>query len=113
MKALINHGDGSYHASKVFAVVNDKIDNKWDAGYGFRYLVFDENNKLYFQDKYANIQKNIDSNIEKLRMNLTNETAQLAINKAKNHIENELKKDRTLHIRYINESIDALKEIDL
>ena len=72
-----------------------------------------EDAKKESENYSKNIQKNIDSNIEKLRMNLTNETAQLAINKAKNHIENELKKDRTLHIRYINESIDALKEIDL
>lgn len=56
-------------------------------------------------------QKAIDTNIEKLRSNITNETAQAAINKAKNHIENLLKEDRSLHIKYINESIDELKKV--
>ena len=60
MKALINHGDGTYHASKVFAIINDKIEDKWKAGYYYRYLVFDENNnKLYFQDEYAHNTKYI------------------------------------------------------
>ncbi len=58
-------------------------------------------------------QKAIETNTEKLRLNLTNETAQTAINMAKNHIEKLLKEDRNLHIRYINESIEALKGIDL
>ena len=58
-------------------------------------------------------QKAIATNIEKLRLNLTNETAQTAINKAKNHIENLLKEDRNLHIKYINESIESLKGIEL
>ena len=55
-------------------------------------------------------QKAINTNIEKLKLNLTNETAQTALNMAKNHIEKLLKEDRSLHIKYINESIDALKE---
>ena len=58
-------------------------------------------------------QKAIDTNIEKLRMNLTNETAKTAINKAKTHIENLLKEDRSMHIKYINESIESLNGIDL
>lgn len=58
-------------------------------------------------------QKAIDTNIEKLRINLTNETAQTAINKAKEHIENMLKEDRSLHIKYINESIDSLNGVDI
>ena len=56
-------------------------------------------------------QKAINTNIEKLRLNLTNETAQTALNLAKNHIEKLLKEDRNLHIKYINESIDSLKGI--
>jgi len=58
-------------------------------------------------------QKAIETNTEKLKMNLTNETAQAAINMAKDHIEKLLKEDRNLHIKYINESIDALKGIKL
>ncbi len=58
-------------------------------------------------------QKAIDTNIEKLRLNLTNETAQIVLDKAKNHIEKLLKEDRNLHIKYINESIEALREVNI
>ena len=51
--------------------------------------------------------------MEKLRLDLTNDTAQKAIDKARNHIEKMLKEDRKLHIKYINESIDQLKGIKL
>ena len=58
-------------------------------------------------------QKAIKTNLEKLRLDLTNDTAQKAIDKARNHIEKMLKEDRKLHIKYINESIDQLKGIKL
>lgn len=58
-------------------------------------------------------KKAIETNIEKLRLNLTNETAQIVLDKAKNHIEKLLKEDRSLHIRYINESIEALREVNI
>ena len=60
-----------------------------------------------------NLKAAIDSNIEKLKLNLTAKTAQQAIEMAKNHIEKQLDGNKELHIRYINESIDALKGIDL
>lgn len=60
-----------------------------------------------------NLKATIDSNIEKLKLNLTAKTAQQAIDMAKNHIVKQLDGNRDLHIRYINESIDALKGIDL
>lgn len=62
MKAIIIHKDGTFHASKVFAVLNDKIDDEWEACYYFKYLVLDENNsKLYFQDEYAHGTKYIET----------------------------------------------------
>ena len=60
-----------------------------------------------------NLKAAIDSNIEKLKLNLTAKTAQQAIEMAKNHIEKQLDGNKELHIRYINESIDALKGIAL
>ena len=60
-----------------------------------------------------NIKATIDSNIEKLKLNLTTKTAQQAISMAKKHVEEQLEEKRELHIRYINESIDALKGVDL
>ncbi len=60
-----------------------------------------------------NLKAAIDSNIEKLKLNLTAKTAQQAIEMAKNHIEKQLDGNKELHIRYINESIDALKGVDL
>ena len=110
MKALINHGDGSYHASKVFAVVNDKIDNKWDAGYCFRYLVFDENNKLYFQDKYANIQKNI----ETLLLIFDNDSSDMTLNEngigKVNCISNDELEDIINSGNYTNELLEKCKK---
>ena len=58
-------------------------------------------------------QKAIETNIEKLRLDLTNDTAQKAIERARNHIEKLLKEDRSLHIKYINESIEQMKGIEL
>lgn len=60
-----------------------------------------------------NTQKTIDTAIENLRINLTNETAQKAVELAKQHVKKQLADNRELHIRYINESIDALKGVDL
>lgn len=54
-------------------------------------------------------QKAINTNIENAKLNLTNETAQTALEMAKNHIEKLLKEDRSLHIKYINKSIELLK----
>jgi len=59
------------------------------------------------------VQRTIDTNIKNLKKDITTETAQKALNMAKNHIENELKKDRSLHIKYINESIETLKDLSL
>ena len=52
-----------------------------------------------------NIKATIDSNIEKLKLNLTTKTAQKAISMAKKHVEEQLEGNRELHIKYINESI--------
>ena len=60
-----------------------------------------------------NLKAAIDSNIEKLKLNLTAKTAQQAIEMAKNHIEKQLDGNKELHIRYINESIDALNGVKL
>ena len=56
-------------------------------------------------------EKAIKTNTERLKLNLTNETAQASINLAKKHIQNLLEEDRNLHIKYINESIDKLGKI--
>ncbi len=42
MKVLIRLGQGKYYASKVFAIINNKIDDKQKAGYSYQYLVFNE-----------------------------------------------------------------------
>ena len=62
--------------------------------------------------KDNNLSVSVGTNIEKLRMNLTDETAQESIRLAKNHIVKQLDDNRDLHIRYINESIDALKGVE-
>ena len=59
------------------------------------------------------IQATIESNIEKLKLNLTSKTAQQALEMAKKHVEEQLEENRELHIRYINESIDALNGVNL
>ena len=58
-------------------------------------------------------KKAISTSAEKIRINLTNDTAAKALNIAKLHIEKQLENDRSLHMKYINESIDSLKEVDL
>ena len=53
-------------------------------------------------------KKAIKTNSEKLRLNLTNETAEASLDLAKKHIQKLLDEDRNLHIKYINESIETL-----
>lgn len=72
-----------------------------------------EDAKVQSKSFSDNTKKAIDTNIQKLRMSVTEETAQTAINMAKSYIEGELEKDRSLHIKYINESIDALKGVNI
>ena len=57
-------------------------------------------------------EKTIESNIKSLKTEITKETAQQAIKEAEEHIKSELKKDSSLHERYIDESLDALESID-
>jgi F0F1-type ATP synthase membrane subunit b/b' len=60
-----------------------------------------------------NLQKTIKTNAEALKLDLTVKTAQTAIELAKNYIEDELKNDKSLHIKFINESIEALSGVEL
>ena len=57
------------------------------------------------------LKKTKENNIKALKQELTQKTAQAALVLAKEHIVNELKKDRNLHIKFINESIEALNGV--
>lgn len=62
MKALIRLRNGKYYASKVFAILNNKIEDKWEAGYSFQYVVFDEKNEnLIVQNEYEQNTKHINT----------------------------------------------------
>lgn len=93
---------------KVYETINHSVQNAVIVG---EKLVSDA--KIQAEGIEKSTQKSIETNIEKLRMNVTAETAESALNIAKEYIVNEFKKNRDLHIRYINESIEALKEIEL
>ena len=58
------------------------------------------------------LRKTIDGNIKALKLNLSNKTADAAVNLAKKHIINELQKDKNLHMKFINESIEALNGVE-
>ncbi|GEM_PF-6501130 len=58
-------------------------------------------------------QKAIDANIANAKLHITNETAEKAVNLAKKHIVNELNKDRNLQIKYINESLENLRNTNV
>ncbi|MCD8377277.1 MAG: hypothetical protein LUB59_00650 [Candidatus Gastranaerophilales bacterium] len=59
------------------------------------------------------VQKTIDGNIKALRLKLSDRTAKAALMIAKKHIQSELDKDKSLHIKFINESIEALNGVEL
>ena len=59
------------------------------------------------------LQKTIDGNIKALNLNLSNKTAEASIQLAKKHIEKELENNKDLHMKFINESIDALNGVKL
>lgn len=61
----------------------------------------------------SSVEKTISSNIETTRLNLINDIADKVIEKSRTYIENRLKEDRSLHMKYITESIDALREVGL
>lgn len=59
------------------------------------------------------LEKTIDSNIKALNLNLSNKTAEASIQIAKKHIVKELENNKDLHMKFINESIDALNGVKL
>lgn len=60
-----------------------------------------------------NTKKAVDAGIKSLKLNLTSKTADAAIKIAKKYIEDELKDNKDLHLKYINESIEALNGVEL
>lgn len=59
-----------------------------------------------------NLDKIVESNQKAVQNNLREETAQTAVKVAQDYIEDKLANDRTLHIKFINESIDALNGVE-
>lgn len=92
---------------EVYETINHSVQNAVIVG---ERLIKDAEKQAESYDKTT--KRAIETNIEKLRMNLTDETAQESIRLAKNHIVKQLDDNRDLHIRYINESIDALKGVE-
>ena len=56
-------------------------------------------------------KKAIESNIKTVKTDIMKETAEEALFLAEQHIKSELERDPNLHIKYINESIDAIEGI--
>ena len=59
------------------------------------------------------VKKTEESEIKSLNDTLREKTARAAIKLAQNRVETELKNNRDLHMKFINESIDALKGVEL
>lgn len=45
MKVIVKLDNDKYYASKVFAIINNNLDDEYDKGWKYQYLVFDENNQ--------------------------------------------------------------------
>ena len=58
-----------------------------------------------------NSKKAIDANIKTVKTEIVKETAEEALSLAEQHVKSELERDPNLHIKYINESIDAIEGI--
>ena len=59
-----------------------------------------------------NLDKIVESNQKAVKNNLTEKTAKTAVKIAQDYIEEKLENDRSLHIKFINESIDALNGVE-
>lgn len=59
------------------------------------------------------VEKTEETETKTLKNSLTEKTARAAIKLARNRVETELKNNRDLHMKFINESIDALKGVEL
>lgn len=59
-----------------------------------------------------NLDKIVESNQKAVKNSLTEKTAKTAVKIAQDYIEDKLENDRTLHIKFINESIDALSGVE-
>jgi F0F1-type ATP synthase membrane subunit b/b' len=59
-----------------------------------------------------NLDKIIESNQKSVQNKLNEKTAKASIEIAKNYIQERLQNDRTLHIKFINESIDELNGVE-
>ena len=93
---------------KVFEILNKADKNATIVG---EKLVDDAKRQAVEFDKA--LQKTIDGNIKALNLNLSNKTAEASIKLAKKHIEKELENNKDLHMKFINESIDALNGVKL
>ncbi len=59
-----------------------------------------------------NLDKIVESNQKAVQNSLKEETAQSAVKVAQDYIEDKLENDRSLHIKFINESIEALNGVE-
>ena len=64
------------------------------------------------QNLNSSLQKIIDTNAKTLNLKLTNKTVNTVIAITKQHIQKELESDKSLHMKFINDSIDALKGVN-
>lgn len=72
-----------------------------------------QNAELSIKNLNDNLKQTIDTNAKALNIKMTNKTIDTILEVTKQHIQKELKSDKTLHFKFINESIDALKGVDL
>lgn len=72
-----------------------------------------EDAKKQVEEFDKNTKKTVETNIKSLKISLTNRTANTAIQLAQKHIKDELKSNKDLHLRFINESIEALNGVEL
>ena len=93
---------------EVFEILNKADKNATIVG---EKLVDDAKRQATEFDKA--LQKTIDGNIKALNLNLSNKTAEASVQLAKKHIEKELENNKDLHMKFINESIDALNGVKL
>lgn len=59
-----------------------------------------------------NLDKIVESNQKAVKNSLREKTSQTAVKIAQDYIEDRLENDRSLHIKFINESIDALNGVE-
>ena len=124
MNVIVKNNDGTYYASKVFGIINNKVGVKYEQGWSYKYVVLNKTgNNILIIDEYAKTKHNIitydtdktdmtldKNNIGKVNFLTEEEYAKILNNQITEDI---IKKCQKYVVVYKDEYVDILTDKDI